>query len=86
MTDTLDYPVEAPANIEPVIFRAQIIQLMQLRYFNAMRGSEEPFTMGNAYDAAMATWESDWPSDPQPRTIETGLQCVDDDLSYWGEE
>jgi len=82
----LDYPVAAPANVAPAIFREQIIQTMALQYFHAMRGAEEEFNMGHAHEAAMATWETDWPDDPAPRTIEAGIQAAQDDLSYWGEE
>lgn len=64
----LDYPVAAPEGVAPVIFRSQIIQRMALEYFNYMRGSPEDFTMAEAFDAAMATWETDWPGDPAPRT------------------
>jgi len=86
MSDELDYPVDAPAGVAPVIFRAQIIQNMALRYFNHMRDAPEDFTMAEAHQAAMATWETDWPDDPKPRTLEDGIQAADDDLSYWYEE
>ena len=86
MTPTPDYPVDAPTGVDPVIFRAQINQTMAGRYSAAMNGSPEPFTQADAYSAAMATWETDWSDDPNPRTIEAALAEVDGDLSYWGEE
>lgn len=82
----LDYPVAAPPDVAPEIFRAQIIQTMALEYMSHMRGSPEPFTMGEAHDAAMATWETDWEFDPAPRTIEAGITEARNDLSYWNEE
>lgn len=82
----LDYPVAAPRGVAPIIFRSQIIQTMALRYFAYMKGVEPPFTMAEAHDAAMATWGSDWPSDPEPRTLEAGIEAAEDDLAYWNEE
>lgn len=81
----LDYPVENPPDIAPAIYRAMIIQTMAMEYFNAMRGSPEPFGMNEAFEAAQATWETDW-SDQGPRTMEAAIQEVRADLSYWGEE
>lgn len=86
----LDYPVAAPDNVAPVIFRAQIIQLMALRYmtrFNANRApSEEEMDLDFAMASAKATWESDWDTDPAPRTIEAAYEAVDSDLEYWTED
>lgn len=84
--DQLDYPVAAPEDIAPNIFRAQIIQTMATRYLNHMKGVEPPFTMEEALDAARATWGTEWPDDPAPRTIEAGIEAADDDLAYWNEE
>ena len=84
--DKLDYPVAAPPGVAPTIFRAQIIQTMATQYFNYMRGSTEPFSMGEAHDSAMASWDTEWPDDPEPRTLDAAMQVVSDDLSYWGEE
>ena len=81
-----DYPVAAPSDVAPDIFRALILQAMAMEYFNAMRGAPEEFTMGEAFDAAHATWDTDWSDDPEPRTIEAAIKEVHADLSYWGEE
>lgn len=59
---------------------------MALEYFNYMRGSPEEFTMGHAFEAAQATWDTDWLDDPSPRTIDAGILAAQDDLSYWNEE
>lgn len=82
----LDYPVAAPDDIAPVIYRAMIIQAMAMEYMKAMRSSPEPFEMSNAFEAAQATWETEWDDDPAPRTIEAGLQEAQNDLDYWYED
>ncbi|PZU65264.1 hypothetical protein [Sphingobium sp.] len=84
--DELDYPVAAPADVDPAIYRAQIIQTMATRYMNHMRDVQPPFTMEEAMDAAKATWDTDWDDDPKPRTIEAGIEAADSDLAYWVEE
>ncbi len=82
MTDKLDYPVEAPAGVEPVIYREQILQSMATRYKVAVTDMDDE----EARDAAMATWETEWPDDPAPRTVKAALDVVEDDLYYWGED
>lgn len=77
----LDYPVAPPDGIEPVIFRAQIIQYMALLYKQAADLDDE-----EANDAAMATWDTEWSDHPAPRTLETASEAVDDDLAYWTED
>ena len=86
MSEELDYPVAAPPDIPPVIYRAMIIQSMAMQYFKYMQDAPEDFTTGEAFDAAKATWETDWPDDPEPRTIEASRDVVNDDLAYWNEE
>lgn len=78
----LDYPVAAPEGISPVIFRAQILQNMALRYQQAVSGLDQE----EARDAAMATWETDWETDPKPRTLEAANEAVDSDLEHWGDD
>jgi hypothetical protein len=86
VTEALDYPVANPADVAPAIFRAQIIQTMANRYMIHMKDVDPPFTMEEAHDAAMATWGTDWPDDPKPRTIAAAIEVTDDDLAYWVEE
>lgn len=81
-----DYPVAATDGIDPVIFRTQIIQRMALEYHKAMESSDEEFNWDDAMGAAMATWGTDWPDDPEPRTIEAALEAVSGDLDYWWED
>jgi len=84
--DTTDYPLAAPGGLHPAIYRAQIIQAMALEYLKAMTfGSDEEFSLGQAMEAATATWGTEWDSDPQPRTIEFGIEAAQSDLEYWRE-
>ena len=80
--EPLDYPVAAPDCVEPVIYRSQIIQAMAARYQQAV----PDLSNEEAHDSAMSTWDTDWDTDPEPRTIEASYPEVDADLSYWGEE
>lgn len=77
----LDYPVDAPDGVDPIIYRSQIIQAMAARYQEAANLSNE-----EAHDSAMSTWDTEWETDPAPRTVLASYTEVDADLSYWGEE
>ena len=81
MSEELDYPVAAPDGVAPIIFRAQLIRHMALQYKLAADLDDE-----EAHDAAMATWDTEWPDDPEPRTLEAAAEVVSDDLAYWGED
>jgi len=81
MSGEIDYPVAAPDGVAPIIFRAQIIQHMMLQYKKAAALDDE-----NAMAAAVATWETDWPDDPAPRTLEAAAEVVSEDLAYWEED
>jgi hypothetical protein len=39
-----------------------------------------------AHEAAMATWGTDWSTDPAPRTLDAAYEEVDGDLECWGED
>ena len=77
----LDYPVAAPENVDPVIFRAQIIQAMAAHY-----QKRTGIHADDAMAAAIATWETDWDADPAPRTIGQAFDEVDADLEHWGDD
>lgn len=68
------------------ILDAMIKQTMALTYFNATKGSPEPIDMDFAMEAALATWDTEWDNDPAPRTIEAGIEAVNQDLQYWNEQ
>ncbi|KKW93904.1 hypothetical protein [Sphingobium chungbukense] len=76
-----DYPVAAPDGVAPVIFRAQIIQTMGTWFKMAVPNLSD----AEAAAAAKASWETDWPDDPQPRTLEAAKEVVADELAYWTE-
>ena len=78
----LDYPVAAPENVDPVIFRAQIIQSMGMWFKLAVPDLSDD----EAHASAIASWETDWPDDPAPRTLEAAKEVVRDELAYWGED
>lgn len=84
--DELDYPVANPADIAPIIFRAMILHQMAMQYFNYMRDADEEFSLSDAFEAAHATWETDWDIDPAPRTLDAAREEVNNDLAYWVEE
>lgn len=83
---SIDYPVAAPDDIDPIIFRAMLIQAMAFEYFNAMQSSPDDFGLDEAFEAAHATWATDWDDDPVPRTLEAALEAVRGDLPYWAED
>ena len=86
---TADYdalPAATPDGWAEPIYRAHIKQVMALEYVKFMAGSDDPLTMDEASDFARATWETEWDTDPAPRTVEQGIVEVGHDLSYWGEE
>ena len=72
--------------MERVIEDALIIQTMALEYFKAMQGGDDEFTLDEAFEAALATWGTEWDGDPEPRTLDRGIEAVHQDLVYWGEE
>lgn len=78
---TLDYPVQTLENVAPTFVRAMIIQAMAVQYARSVPG----LTLDEAFDAARATWKTEWSSDPAPRTFEAAREVVSDDLECWEE-
>lgn len=77
-----DDPICAPIDgVEPIFVAAMIRQSMALRYMKAAG-----LTLEEATASATATWETEWESDPRPRTIELAAEAVESDLEYWGED
>jgi len=68
-------PIEgmAPFLVEPLIR-----QVMAARYQERTGCSQDEAVMH-----ATATWESEWESDPRPRTIELAKEAVDSDIECW---
>lgn len=75
----LDYPVVEIPNVEPIFVRSMLIGAMAARFM----GQVPDLSQDEAFDAAMATWETDWPDDPDPRTFQAAKDAVDDELQHW---
>ncbi len=78
----LDYPVAAPDGVHPRIFRAMLIQRMALRYMKAVPDLD----LDEGMEAAIATYETDWDTDPTPRSYDQADEAVDSDLEHWGDD
>ena len=76
-----EYPCAPIEGVEPIFVPHMIKGAMACRYARAARMS-----MDEAFTFAVATWETEWPSDPEPRTFEAAMEAVDGDLEYWNEE
>jgi hypothetical protein len=76
-----DYPLATPEGVDPVIYKAQMLQAMANRYERSVPGLNHE----DGYAAAVATWETEWPDDPSPRTMAAALEAVDEDLTEWVE-
>ncbi len=86
MSAALDYPAAPPAGIDPAAYRDTIIAAMQRRYKIALLADDEQAEVDEeTRDMAMATWDTEWPDDPQPRDLKAAMDVVDDDLHYWAE-
>lgn len=76
-----DYPMGPMLGVAPVFVRQLMLQAMAAVYAKATGK-----TLEGMMDAARATWDSDWESDPAPRTIEFAIEAAQSDLQYWDEE
>jgi hypothetical protein len=75
-------PVCAPIKGVDQIFVPHLLKgAMACRYARAAS-----LDYADALDAAVATWETEWETDPEPRTFENANEAVDADLVYWGED
>lgn len=80
-SDLGEYPI-APMNGVATIFVRQILlQAMAYEYAKATGDSIE-----DMMPAARATWNTEWDSDPEPRTIEHAIEAARSDLQHWDEE
>lgn len=76
-----EYPCAPIEGVAPFLIESVLRQTMALRFMQAT-----DCTMDEAVMLATASWETDWESDPSPRTIEHAKQAVDAALEYWIEE
>jgi hypothetical protein len=79
MNDPEVAPIE---DVAPVFAESMIRQRMAQRYQRAV----PDLTDEEARNAATATWESEWETDPRPRTFEAADEAVDSALEYWDGE
>lgn len=77
------YPCEPLEGVQAQFVPHILIGAMACRYCRAV-GPEMDISEG--MDAAMATWETEWDSDPAPRTYAAAMEEVDNDLQYWTED
>ena len=76
-----EYPCAPIAGVDPALVPALIKQHMALHYIAAM----PDMSLDEAMEAAIATWETEWESDPEPRTYAHASEAVDSDLQHWGD-
>jgi hypothetical protein len=81
MTD-FTVPVAAPPDVDPIFYRAQMLQTMAMTYKRAVKDLSDE----DATASALATWETEWDDDPAPRTMDAAIQAVVADLDYWGDD
>lgn len=80
MTDALgNYLMAEVPGVEPIFVRAMLIGASALTYLRAV----PDLTMVEAYEAATATWDTDWPVDPAPRDFAAAREAAESDLEYW---
>jgi hypothetical protein len=78
-----DNPVCAPVEgVDPAFVPQMIKQAMAVHYCKRVPG----LSLDEGMEAAQATWETEWGSDPEPRTFEAAIDEVDGDLEHWGDE
>jgi hypothetical protein len=78
MGEYLCAPIEG---VDPVFVPHMILGAMAVRYMKAVPG----LSIDEAYDAAKATWDTDWETEG-PRTFAMAEEEVDSDLQHWDED
>jgi len=74
--------IEAIDGVDPLFAEAMLRQQMA----NWYKAAVPDLSDDEAVAAATASWETDWPDDPAPRTFEAAKEVVRDDLAYWNED
>lgn len=75
------YPTVEVADVDPLFVRHMMLGAMAIHYRRYV--TDLPYE--DAIASARATWETDWPNDPEPRTFEQAIEAVDSDLEHWDE-
>lgn len=73
-----EYPCAPIEGVAPIFVPHMLKGAMALRYMRFANCTYEEGVMH-----AIATWDTDWESDPEPRTFDLAKQAVDDDLECW---
>jgi hypothetical protein len=78
-TDDLgDYPLAPMEGVAPIFVRQMLLQAMAAEYAKATCTD-----IHEMMDAARATWDTDWETDPAPRTIAAAIEAAQSDLEHW---
>lgn len=80
MSELGDYPLAPMDGVAPVFVRQLLLQAMAAEYAKATGDSLE-----DMMDAARATWDTEWETDPAPRTIDNAVAAALSDLECWDE-
>lgn len=64
--------------VDPTFIPIMLRGAMACRYIR-----QTGIAYADAVAAAIATWDTEWPSDPEPRTFDHAIEAVDSDLEHW---
>ncbi|MCI1143181.1 hypothetical protein MOP88_14120 [Sphingomonas sp. WKB10] len=76
--DLGEYPIAPMEGVATIFVRQLLLQAMATEYAKATGES-----IHDMMDAARATWDTDWETDPAPRTIEAAVEAARSDLEHW---
>lgn len=76
-----DYPCAPIEGVDPVFVPYMLRGAMALRYARCT-----DMDYDDAVECAVATWDTDWETDPSPRTLANAVEAVDSDLEHWDGE
>lgn len=80
MEDLGNYPLAKVKGVPDCLVRQTMLQAMAHVYAVATKCS-----MHEMMDAARATWDTEWDTDPSPRTIKGAVAAAESDLQHWDE-
>lgn len=77
----IEYKCAPIDGVDDAFVPALLKQHMALRYKKAVPDMD----FDEAMEAALATWDTEWESDPSPRDYGSASDAVDSDLQHWGD-
>ena len=80
MSNISAYPIAHMEGVSPVFAKQIMLQAMAGEYASATGESLE-----DMMPAARATWDTEWESDPEPRTVAAAVEAAQSDLQHWDE-